>query len=240
MVSYLVGVIIVDRLSYLLNYSGFCISGFVPVFSSLFSGVLWSRLQADVWMWKQGTLRPVPWLCMCGTTRFPLWERRLKLSDLISSTNSPLSYLKICVMLVLFPLNWRIRYIVFDEDVFPLDRAPVVVSNLMDTELNAGVQYMVNCSATGQPAPLHSEINLLKPGKIKIYVSVNLVPRLFVLSCQLLVIDTSGVKTARMDLGLSYVSSREMIKLNIKYVLLNVNGSLFDNSKIISISNHHD
>ncbi|XP_038839099.1 tyrosine-protein kinase receptor Tie-2 isoform X1 [Salvelinus namaycush] len=49
------------------------------------------------------------------------------------------------------------------------DRAPVVVSNLMDTELNAGVQYIVNCSATGQPAPLHSEIILLKPGKTRIY-----------------------------------------------------------------------
>uniref|UniRef100_A0A673ZGX2 receptor protein-tyrosine kinase n=1 Tax=Salmo trutta TaxID=8032 RepID=A0A673ZGX2_SALTR len=49
------------------------------------------------------------------------------------------------------------------------DRAPVVVSNLMDTELNAGVQYIVNCSATGQPTPLHSEIILLKPGKTRIY-----------------------------------------------------------------------
>ncbi|XP_064833309.1 angiopoietin-1 receptor-like isoform X2 [Oncorhynchus masou masou] len=49
------------------------------------------------------------------------------------------------------------------------DRPPVVVSNLMDTEVNAGVQYIVNCSATGQPAPLHSEIVLLKPGKTRIY-----------------------------------------------------------------------
>uniref|UniRef100_A0AAZ3PJ56 receptor protein-tyrosine kinase n=1 Tax=Oncorhynchus tshawytscha TaxID=74940 RepID=A0AAZ3PJ56_ONCTS len=61
------------------------------------------------------------------------------------------------------------------------DRPPVVVSNLMDTEVNAGVQYIVNCSVTGQPAPLHSEIMLLKPGKTRIYVSVNLVPHLFVL-----------------------------------------------------------
>uniref|UniRef100_A0A8K9UBU7 receptor protein-tyrosine kinase n=1 Tax=Oncorhynchus mykiss TaxID=8022 RepID=A0A8K9UBU7_ONCMY len=62
------------------------------------------------------------------------------------------------------------------------DRPPVVVSNPMDTEVNAGVQYIVNCSATGQPAPLHSEIILLKPGKTRIYVSVSLVPHLFVLS----------------------------------------------------------
>ncbi|KAK6322894.1 hypothetical protein J4Q44_G00076860 [Coregonus suidteri] len=49
------------------------------------------------------------------------------------------------------------------------DRAPVVVSNLVDAELNAGIQYVVNCSATGQPAPLHREIILLKPDKTRIY-----------------------------------------------------------------------
>uniref|UniRef100_A0A673Z617 receptor protein-tyrosine kinase n=1 Tax=Salmo trutta TaxID=8032 RepID=A0A673Z617_SALTR len=49
------------------------------------------------------------------------------------------------------------------------DRAPVVVSNLIDTELNAGIHHIVNCSATGQPAPLHGEIILLKPDTTRIY-----------------------------------------------------------------------
>ncbi|XP_034146031.1 tyrosine-protein kinase receptor Tie-2 [Esox lucius] len=49
------------------------------------------------------------------------------------------------------------------------DRAPVVVSQLTDTELNSGIHYLVNCSATGQPAPLHGDIVLLKPDKTKIY-----------------------------------------------------------------------
>ncbi|KAM9519277.1 angiopoietin-1 receptor-like isoform 1-T1 [Salvelinus alpinus] len=49
------------------------------------------------------------------------------------------------------------------------DRAPVVVSNLIDTELNAGTHRIVNCSATGQPAPLHGEIILLKPDTTRIY-----------------------------------------------------------------------
>eukprot|EP00063_Salmo_salar_P063920 XP_014038755.1 PREDICTED: tyrosine-protein kinase receptor Tie-2-like [Salmo salar] len=49
------------------------------------------------------------------------------------------------------------------------DRAPVVVSNLIDTELNAGIHHIVNCSATGRPAPLHREIILLKPDTTRIY-----------------------------------------------------------------------
>ncbi|KAL0963219.1 hypothetical protein UPYG_G00351270 [Umbra pygmaea] len=49
------------------------------------------------------------------------------------------------------------------------DRAPVVVSKLTNAELNAGIHYMVNCSATGQPTPLHGQIVLLKPDKNKIY-----------------------------------------------------------------------
>uniref|UniRef100_A0A6Q2WUK2 receptor protein-tyrosine kinase n=1 Tax=Esox lucius TaxID=8010 RepID=A0A6Q2WUK2_ESOLU len=53
------------------------------------------------------------------------------------------------------------------------DRAPVVVSQLTDTELNSGIHYLVNCSATGQPAPLHGDIVLLKPDKTKIYVMSN-------------------------------------------------------------------
>ncbi|XP_051523231.1 tyrosine-protein kinase receptor Tie-2 [Myxocyprinus asiaticus] len=50
-----------------------------------------------------------------------------------------------------------------------LDVRPVITSSLRDTELNAGAVYTVNCSASGQPAPLHGEITLLKPDKTTIY-----------------------------------------------------------------------
>uniref|UniRef100_A0A6Q2ZFH3 receptor protein-tyrosine kinase n=1 Tax=Esox lucius TaxID=8010 RepID=A0A6Q2ZFH3_ESOLU len=46
-------------------------------------------------------------------------------------------------------------------------------AQLTDTELNSGIHYLVNCSATGQPAPLHGDIVLLKPDKTKIYVKFN-------------------------------------------------------------------
>ncbi|XP_036436631.1 tyrosine-protein kinase receptor Tie-2 isoform X1 [Colossoma macropomum] len=49
------------------------------------------------------------------------------------------------------------------------DEAPVIVSSLTDTELNSGVAYSVNCTARGQPAPLHGEILLLKPDKNVLY-----------------------------------------------------------------------
>ncbi|KAM6986254.1 angiopoietin-1 receptor [Aplochiton taeniatus] len=45
------------------------------------------------------------------------------------------------------------------------NRPPVIVSDLRDTELNSGFQYIVNCSATGEPVPLHGEIILLNPDK---------------------------------------------------------------------------
>ena len=51
------------------------------------------------------------------------------------------------------------------------DEAPVVVGHLMSTELNSGIEYIANCTATGQPVPLHGEIHLLKPDKTIIYVS---------------------------------------------------------------------
>uniref|UniRef100_A0A4W4HBH0 receptor protein-tyrosine kinase n=1 Tax=Electrophorus electricus TaxID=8005 RepID=A0A4W4HBH0_ELEEL len=49
------------------------------------------------------------------------------------------------------------------------DVAVVIVSSLRDTELNAGASFAVNCSARGQPAPLHREILLLKPDKTVVY-----------------------------------------------------------------------
>ncbi|KAJ8402082.1 hypothetical protein AAFF_G00373170 [Aldrovandia affinis] len=51
------------------------------------------------------------------------------------------------------------------------DQAPVVVSNFGDTELNSGVLYMVNCTANGYPAPLHGEIELIKPDKTILYAT---------------------------------------------------------------------
>ncbi|KAK9975468.1 hypothetical protein ABG768_023507 [Culter alburnus] len=49
------------------------------------------------------------------------------------------------------------------------DTRPVIVSSPRDIELNSGVTYMVNCSASGQPAPLHGEITLVKPDKTTVY-----------------------------------------------------------------------
>ncbi|XP_067114605.1 angiopoietin-1 receptor [Osmerus mordax] len=49
------------------------------------------------------------------------------------------------------------------------DEAPVVIGHLMSTELNSGIEYIANCTATGQPVPLHGEIHLLKPDKTIIY-----------------------------------------------------------------------
>uniref|UniRef100_A0A8C1NNM6 receptor protein-tyrosine kinase n=1 Tax=Cyprinus carpio TaxID=7962 RepID=A0A8C1NNM6_CYPCA len=51
------------------------------------------------------------------------------------------------------------------------DTRPVIVSSLRDIELNSGVRYTVNCSASGRPAPLHEEIVLVKPDKTTVYVS---------------------------------------------------------------------
>uniref|UniRef100_A0A671QW12 receptor protein-tyrosine kinase n=1 Tax=Sinocyclocheilus anshuiensis TaxID=1608454 RepID=A0A671QW12_9TELE len=45
------------------------------------------------------------------------------------------------------------------------DTRPVIVSSLRDIELNSGITYRVNCSASGWPAPLHGEITLVKPDK---------------------------------------------------------------------------
>lgn len=52
------------------------------------------------------------------------------------------------------------------------DMKPVIVSSLRDIELNSGAPYTVNCSASGQPAPLHGEITLVKPDKTTVYVSL--------------------------------------------------------------------
>uniref|UniRef100_A0A8C2BVM0 receptor protein-tyrosine kinase n=1 Tax=Cyprinus carpio TaxID=7962 RepID=A0A8C2BVM0_CYPCA len=49
------------------------------------------------------------------------------------------------------------------------DTRPVIVSSLRDIELNSGVRYTVNCSASGRPAPLHEEIALVKPDKTTVY-----------------------------------------------------------------------
>ncbi|XP_043094566.1 tyrosine-protein kinase receptor Tie-2 [Puntigrus tetrazona] len=49
------------------------------------------------------------------------------------------------------------------------DMRPVIVSSLRDIELNSGVPYVVNCSVSGQPAPLHGEITLVKPDKTTVY-----------------------------------------------------------------------
>ncbi|KAL2100137.1 hypothetical protein ACEWY4_004531 [Coilia grayii] len=49
------------------------------------------------------------------------------------------------------------------------DDKPPVLSHLRDVELNAGIIYMVNCSARGRPAPLHGEIVLLKPDRTPVH-----------------------------------------------------------------------
>ncbi|XP_016300379.1 tyrosine-protein kinase receptor Tie-2-like [Sinocyclocheilus anshuiensis] len=49
------------------------------------------------------------------------------------------------------------------------DTRPVIVSSLRDIELNSGITYRVNCSASGWPAPLHGEITLVKPDKTIVY-----------------------------------------------------------------------
>ncbi|XP_072553243.1 angiopoietin-1 receptor [Salminus brasiliensis] len=49
------------------------------------------------------------------------------------------------------------------------DKAPFFLSTLKDTELNSGAAYTVNCTACGEPAPLHGEILLLKPDKTILY-----------------------------------------------------------------------
>ncbi|XP_027000255.2 tyrosine-protein kinase receptor Tie-2 [Tachysurus fulvidraco] len=48
-------------------------------------------------------------------------------------------------------------------------KAPDIVSNLKDTELNSGAPYAVNCSVNSKPAPLHGEIILLRPDKNIVY-----------------------------------------------------------------------
>ncbi|XP_067295907.1 angiopoietin-1 receptor [Pseudorasbora parva] len=48
------------------------------------------------------------------------------------------------------------------------DARPVIMS-LREIELNSGVTYTANCSASGQPAPLHGEITLVKPDKSTVY-----------------------------------------------------------------------
>ncbi|KAI1900168.1 hypothetical protein AGOR_G00047230 [Albula goreensis] len=45
------------------------------------------------------------------------------------------------------------------------DQAPAVVDHPVDTELNSGVSYTVNCTATGYPPPLHGEIVMYLPDK---------------------------------------------------------------------------
>lgn len=45
------------------------------------------------------------------------------------------------------------------------------MSSLRDIELNSGATHTINCSASGQPAPLHGEITLVKPNKSTLYVS---------------------------------------------------------------------
>lgn len=54
---------------------------------------------------------------------------------------------------------------------FHKDMRPVIMSNLRDIEINAGVEFRVNCSAVGRPAPLHGEISLFKADKSTLYVS---------------------------------------------------------------------
>ncbi|XP_056600994.1 tyrosine-protein kinase receptor Tie-2 isoform X2 [Triplophysa dalaica] len=49
------------------------------------------------------------------------------------------------------------------------DMRPVIMSSLRDTEINTGVEYRVNCSATGRPPPLHGEISLVKADKSTLY-----------------------------------------------------------------------
>lgn len=51
------------------------------------------------------------------------------------------------------------------------DTRPVIMSSLRDIELNSGVTHTINCSASGQPAPLHGEITLVRPDKSTLYVS---------------------------------------------------------------------
>ncbi|XP_036385562.1 tyrosine-protein kinase receptor Tie-2 [Megalops cyprinoides] len=49
------------------------------------------------------------------------------------------------------------------------EQAPVVISDLRDTELNSGVNYTVNCTAQGYPPPMHGQIVLITPGKTEVY-----------------------------------------------------------------------
>ncbi|KAJ8007478.1 hypothetical protein DPEC_G00117920 [Dallia pectoralis] len=48
------------------------------------------------------------------------------------------------------------------------DSPPVVISHLNDTELNSGIHYLVTCTVTGEPAPIHGDTILLRPDKTKI------------------------------------------------------------------------
>ncbi|KAK3527147.1 hypothetical protein QTP86_014572 [Hemibagrus guttatus] len=56
------------------------------------------------------------------------------------------------------------------------NKAPVIVSSLRDTELNSGAPYTLNCSVSGQPAPLHGEIILLRPDKNIVYLFLETFP----------------------------------------------------------------
>ncbi|KAJ8372969.1 hypothetical protein AAFF_G00272500 [Aldrovandia affinis] len=48
------------------------------------------------------------------------------------------------------------------------DRAPVIVNDLGNTEVNSGDSYTINCTTSGYPPPLHEEIVIIKPDKSKI------------------------------------------------------------------------
>ncbi|XP_039517515.1 tyrosine-protein kinase receptor Tie-2 [Pimephales promelas] len=48
------------------------------------------------------------------------------------------------------------------------DRRPVIASSLRDMEINSGASNTINCSASGQPAPLHGEITLVKPDRSRL------------------------------------------------------------------------
>ncbi|XP_077091618.1 angiopoietin-1 receptor [Siphateles boraxobius] len=49
------------------------------------------------------------------------------------------------------------------------DTRLVIVSSLREIELNSGATLTINCSASGQPTPLHGEITLVKPDKSMLY-----------------------------------------------------------------------
>lgn len=101
-------------------------------------------------------MRSLPRMRVCRQTWCSLWENRYR-------------WLHV----------WRSGTVLNDESVseepnlvsFLKDMRPVIMSSLRDTEINTGVEYRVNCSAAGRPAPLHGEISLVKADKSTLYVS---------------------------------------------------------------------